>query len=169
MSAIVKSPGQIVQRGHFVISLSQCFGTLRQYPTWIESPQMNALLSKLRIAPRLFVSFFVVLLVMAAIAGIALWRLQAGNDIAGYLVNDKLSKQQIAADWLGAVELNGTRAVAIAKSDSLEVGEYFQKQLDDGDRIAAALQEKMQGTAMDSEEKTLFGAVAARRAPRSLL
>ena len=125
---------------------------------------MNAFLSKLRIAPRLFVSFFVVLLVMAAISGIALWRLQAGNDIAGYLVNDKLSKQQIAADWLGAVELNGTRAVAIAKSDSLEVGEYFQKQLDDGDRIAAALQDKMQGTAMDSEEKPLFGAIAARRA-----
>lgn len=124
---------------------------------------MNAFLSKLPIASRLFVSFFVVLLVMAAISGIALWRLKTGNDIADYLVNDKLSKQQIAADWLGAVELNGARAVAIAKSDSLEVGEYFQKQLDSGDRIAADLQDKMQAAAMDSEEKILFSDVAARR------
>jgi methyl-accepting chemotaxis protein len=70
------------------------------------------MLSRLRIAPRLFISFLVVLIVMAAMTGIALWRLKAVNDMASYLVADKLTKQQIVADWLGMADQNGTRAIA---------------------------------------------------------
>ncbi len=118
----------------------------------------------MRIAPRLFVSFFAILLVMAAISAISLWRLQAGNNVANNLVNDKLTKQQLVADWLGAAELNGTRAVAVAKSDSVEVGEYFQKQLDEGDRLAVALQQKIQGLPLNSEEISMLTAIEQQRA-----
>jgi methyl-accepting chemotaxis protein len=121
-------------------------------------------LPQLRIAPRLFVSFLIILLVMMLISGISLWRLQAGNAMADTLVNDKLAKQQLVADWAGTAEMNGARAVAIAKSDSLETGEYFQKQLAEGDKIAVELQQKMQALPMDGEEKAQFDAILKSRA-----
>ncbi|HSY30029.1 MAG TPA: MCP four helix bundle domain-containing protein, partial [Burkholderiaceae bacterium] len=121
-------------------------------------------LSQLRIAPRLFLSFLVVLIVMAATTGIALWRLKAVNDMADYLVSDKLAKQQIAADWLGAVDQNGTRAVAIAKSDSVEVGDYFQAQLDAGDKSIGETQGKMHGLQKTAEENAMLDAIEHQRA-----
>ena len=120
-------------------------------------------LPALRIAPRLFFSFFIILAVMAAISAISLWRLQAGNATADDLVNDKLAKQQVVADWAGLAEMNGTRAVAIAKSDSLETGEYFQKQLDEGDKLTAELQQKLQALPMRSDEKAMFDAILQNR------
>jgi len=121
-------------------------------------------LPRLRIAPRLFVSFFILLMVMAAISAISLWRLQAGNAMADDLVNDKLAKQQLVADWTGVAEMNGARAVAIAKSDSLETGEYFQKQLDEGDKASAELQQKQQALPMNGDEKAMFDAIVQSRA-----
>ena len=121
-------------------------------------------LPPLRIAPRLFISFLIILLVMALISGISLWRLQAGNAMADTLVNDKLAKQQLVADWAGTAEMNGARAVAIAKSDSLETGEYFQKQLDEGDKIGAELQQKLEAMAMNGDEKAMTEAIAQNRA-----
>ena len=121
-------------------------------------------LPQLRIAPRLFVSFLIILLVMMLISGISLWRLQAGNAMADTLVNDKLARQQLVADWAGTAEMNGARAVAIAKSDSLETGEYFQKRLEEGDKIAAELQQKMQALPMDGEEKAQFDVIVKSRA-----
>ena len=121
-------------------------------------------LPRLRIAPRLFISFLVLLVVMAVISAISLWRLQAGNAMADNLVNDKLAKQQLVADWAGVAEMNGTRAVAIAKSDSLETGEYFQKQLDEGDKIAAGLQQKLQALPMNGDERAMFDAIVQSRA-----
>jgi len=121
-------------------------------------------LPQLRIAPRLFLSFLVVLIVMAAITGIALWRLKAVNDMADYLVSDKLAKQQIAADWLGAVDQNGTRAVAIAKSDSVEVGEYFQAQLDAGDKSIGEIQVKMHGLQKTADENAMLDTIDHQRA-----
>ncbi|MBV8635372.1 MAG: MCP four helix bundle domain-containing protein [Burkholderiaceae bacterium] len=121
-------------------------------------------LPQMRIATRLLVSFLIILLVMALISAISLWRLQAGNAMADNLVNDKLAKQQLVADWAGVAEMNGARAVAIAKSDSMETGEYFQKQLDEGDKTAADLQQKLQALPMNGEEKAMFDAITQSRA-----
>jgi len=122
------------------------------------------MLSRLRIAPRLFISFVVVLVVMAAMTGIALWRLKAVNDMASYLVADKLTKQQIAADWLGMVDQNGTRAVAIAKSDSTEVGDFFQAKLDEGEKAVADILARMQSLPRSDEETTMITAIDHQRA-----
>jgi methyl-accepting chemotaxis protein len=120
-------------------------------------------LLQLGIAARLFLSYLILLIVMAAMSGIALWRLKAVNDMADYLVNDQLVKQQIAADWLGAVNQNATRALAIAKSDSLEVGDYFQAQLDVGEKAIAAEQNKMQGVPKSADESTMLDAIDQQR------
>lgn len=113
---------------------------------------------RLRTGARLFLSFLLVLAVMGMIVWIALGRLQAVNQMADYLVNDKLAKQQQIADWLGAVSLNGERAMSIAKSDSLEVEDYFTGRLQSGDRLIAELRAKVR--ADNADERNMLAAIA---------
>ena len=114
--------------------------------------------------PRVLLSFSLVLLVMACITAIALWRLQAANATTDYLVNDKLVKQQLSSEMLGLAHLNGVRTVSIAKSDSLELAEYFQAQLDDGERAAAAMAQRMAALPHDAAEDALVRTVGTRKA-----
>jgi uncharacterized pyridoxal phosphate-containing UPF0001 family protein len=52
----------------------------------------------------------------------------AANDaLATDLVYDKLAKQQLTSDLLGVERLNGSRTVAIARSDSLELAERMAR------------------------------------------
>src|ERR1700712_4136511 len=99
--------------------------------------------SNLRTGPRLLSAFALILFIMACITSVALWRLHAANETTEYLVNDKLAKQQLASDWLGVTRLNGVRTLSIAKSDSLEGGEFFQAQLSEGDKLADAVKGKL--------------------------
>lgn len=99
-----------------------------------------------RIGHRLLFSFALVLSVMILMTLFALWRLQTVNDMAHHLVNDKLTKQQIVADWLGTVNINGVRANAIAKSDSLEVGDYFDAQMQAGAKLINEFRKLVQST-----------------------
>jgi len=118
---------------------------------------------KLKTGPKVLSSFALVLFIMSCITGLALWRLHSAHQMTEFLVNDKLAKQQIASDWLGAAKLNGVRAVSIAKSDSLEVADYFQLQLVEGDKLTDAIAKKLLAKSADSEEAALLQAAAAKQ------
>ena len=115
---------------------------------------------QLKTGPRVLISFAMVLFVMACITGIALWRLHAANDNTDYLVKDKLAKQQLASELLGTAKLNGNSAMSIAKSDSLETGEYFQVQLTLGDKAVERLMTQLGALPKNGTEAALFDEVA---------
>ena len=115
---------------------------------------------QLKTGPRVLISFAMVLFVMACITGIALWRLHAANDNTDYLVKDKLAKQQLASELLGTAKLNGNNAMSIAKSDSLETGEYFQAQLTLGDKAVERLMTQLGALPKNGTEAALFDEVA---------
>jgi methyl-accepting chemotaxis protein len=108
----------------------------------------------LKTGPRVLSSFGLILFIMACITGVALWRLHSAYLTTEYLVNDKLAKQQLASDWLGMAKLNGVRALSIAKSDSLEVADFFQSQLAEGDKSADAIEKKLQAKSNEDESET---------------
>jgi methyl-accepting chemotaxis protein len=96
---------------------------------------------QLNTGARVVTSFAIVLLVMATMSIVAIWRLQTADDAASSLVHEKLAKQQIVSEVLGLARLNGNRTAAIARSDSLEVSDYFAAQLGAGE-AELALREK---------------------------
>ena len=100
-------------------------------------------------------AFAIVLLIMAGMTALSLWRLQAANEQAQLLVNDKLARQQLTAELLGATRLNAIRAVSVARADSLEVGEYFLAQLAAGEQRIAALQSQLDAMPRDTREAAL--------------
>ena len=113
---------------------------------------------------RVVASFAVVLLIMVCMSAVSLWRLQAADDAASNLVNDKLAKQQLTSELLGATQLNGLRAVSIARSDSLEVADIFQVQLNAGEKTLATLEARLAKLPHDAAEQDLLRTVAQRKA-----
>jgi len=100
-------------------------------------------LATLQTGPRILGAFGLVSLLLILLAGVALWRMQATDALTADLVYDKLAKQQLTSDLLGAERLNGTRTVAIARSDSLELADYFNAQLAAGRKTAAEIAAKL--------------------------
>ncbi|MES2258198.1 MAG: methyl-accepting chemotaxis protein [Pseudomonadota bacterium] len=115
-------------------------------------------LLQMKTGPRVLFAFAIVLLIMAGITAIALWRLHAANETTEYLVNDKLAKQQLASELLGVARLNGIRTLSIAKSDSLEVAEFFQGQLVQGDKLAGTFSTRLRAGQHSADESALLRA-----------
>ena len=120
-------------------------------------PQLNT-------GMRVVASFAVLLLVMACMSGVSLWRLQSANDTASNLVHEKLARQQLTSELLGVTELNGLRAMSIGRSDSLEVSDIFQAQLNTGEKLAAEMERKLAAMPASGDEAALLRAVAGKKA-----
>ncbi|MHA4871454.1 methyl-accepting chemotaxis protein [Duganella sp. PWIR1] len=121
-------------------------------------------LPQLNTGMRVMASFAVLLLVMACMSGVSLWRLQAANDMASSLVNEKLARQQLTSELLGVTELNALRAMSIGRSDSLEVSDIFQAQLNAGEKTAAELERRLAAMPVEAGEAALMPAVAQKKA-----
>ena len=125
--------------------------------TLLKLPQLNT-------GMRVMASFAALLLLMACMSAVSLWRLQSANDTTANLVHDKLAREQLTSELLGAAELNGLRAISVARSDSLEVSDLFMAQLAAGDRQAEAMERKLAALPAEAAEAALLQAVAAKKA-----
>jgi methyl-accepting chemotaxis protein len=113
---------------------------------------------------RVMASFALLLCVMACMSAVSLWRLQSANDTASSLVNEKLARQQLTSELLGVTELNGLRAITIGRSDSLEVADIFQAQLNTGEKLAAAMEARLAAMRAEGDEAELQRTVAGKKA-----
>ncbi|MFZ3286181.1 MAG: methyl-accepting chemotaxis protein [Telluria sp.] len=118
---------------------------------------------RLNTGSRVVLSFAIVLLVMATMTGTALWRLQSADDSTSNLVNEKIAKQRVTSDVLGLAKLNGLRAAAIARSDSLEVADYFQSQLSAGEAAQSSAEAHLSTLPQDDAWRARLAAVAEKK------
>jgi methyl-accepting chemotaxis protein len=121
-------------------------------------------LAQFQTGARILGAFAVVACAIVLISIVALWRMGAADATTRDLVDNKLARQQLTADLLGLARLNGVRTVAVARSDSLEAGDYFQAQLNAGDKSAAALEARLAALPAAPAERALIDAAAQRKA-----
>jgi methyl-accepting chemotaxis protein len=120
-------------------------------------------LAQLNTSSKLIGAFGILSLVIVIIAAVAVWRMHAADVITSDLVDDKLAKQQLTSDLLGIARLNGSRAVSIARSDSLELGDYFGAQLAEGGKIATGIEARLAKLPVSSQERSLILETTARK------
>ncbi len=113
-------------------------------------------LAKLQTGTKILGSFGVVSFLILLLSSVALWRMQANDVLTHDLVYDKLAKQQLVSDLLGIERLNGTRTIAIARSDSLELSDYFGAHLAQGKKSAAELEAKLAKLPHSTHEAALM-------------
>ncbi len=120
-------------------------------------------ITPLQTGARVVLSFALVLLIMVSMTVVALWRLQTADDTTASLVREKLARRQLTSELLGLSRLNGVRVAAVARSDSLEVGDYFLAQLGEGEKAQAALESKLSRFAADPAERGLLDQAAGAK------
>jgi methyl-accepting chemotaxis protein len=116
-------------------------------------------LSRIQTGTKILGAFAVVSLAIVIVSIVALWRMGAADATTRDLVDDKLARQQLTSELLGVVRLNGVRAVSIARSDSLEVGDYFQAQLSSGEKTAAQLEARLAALPVSPDQRVLLDRV----------
>ena len=121
-------------------------------------------LAKLQTGTKILGAFGIFSLLLLIISAVALWRMQSNDALAKDLVYDRLAKQRLASDLLGAERLNGSRTVAIARSDSLELADYFGAQLDQGRKAAADLEAQLGKLPRTEQEAALILEAARHKA-----
>ncbi|MCA1247074.1 methyl-accepting chemotaxis protein [Massilia sp. MS-15] len=121
-------------------------------------------LKKLQTGTKLLGAFGIVSLLILILSAVALWRMQSTDGLTHDLVYDKLAKQQLSADLLGVERLNGSRTVAIARSDSLELADYFGTQLAQGKQAASVLEAKLARLPLSAREAGLVAEAGRRKA-----
>jgi hypothetical protein len=121
-------------------------------------------LSSIQTGTKIFGAFAAVSAAIVVICAVALWRMAAADALTHELVEKRLARQQLTSELLGMARLNGTHAVAIARSDSLEAADYFQARLSQGDKDEAALQTRLDTPASKPDERTLMARAASARA-----
>ena len=121
-------------------------------------------LAKLQTGTKILGAFGIVSFLLLIISAVALWRMQSNDALTTDLVYDKLARQQLASDLLGVERLNGTRTIAIARSDSLELADYFGAQLAQGKKAAADLEAKLGKLERNAREAALVGEAGRHKA-----
>jgi methyl-accepting chemotaxis protein len=120
--------------------------------------------SSIQTGTKILGAFAAVSAAIVVICMVALWRMQAADAITRDLVDNRLARQQLTSELLGMARLNGAHAIAIARSDSLEAGDYFQARLDQGEKDAAALASRLAALPSEPGERALMARAASARA-----
>jgi len=120
-------------------------------------------LVQLNTSQKLIGSFGIVSLLIVLIAAVAVWRLHAADVLTSNLVDNTLAKQQLTSDLLGIERLNGSRTISIARSDSLELADYFLAQLAEGKKGALAIEDKLGKLPTSDRERALQQATASHK------
>jgi methyl-accepting chemotaxis protein len=118
-------------------------------------------LKTLQTGTKILGAFGIVSLLILVISAVALWRMQAADTLTTNLVDDKLAKQQLASELRGTVQLNGLLALAVARSDSLELADLYKDQLARGDKAASDLARRFATLPLSEREQALWQTVAA--------
>ena len=83
--------------------------------------------------------YTLMLMLMAVMVGIGVWRLQGIGDATDDMVKNALQKERDASRWHAAIKENGVRTFAVMRSDDAEFQKYFQTQIDAESKAHACL------------------------------
>ncbi len=120
-------------------------------------------LKNLKIGTRLGVGFAAVLLLLAAISGVGVLRLQSVGNATDRMVQGALVKERLASEWAKLLGTAIVQTFAMAKAAEPATEAHFAKaRLETSQRINP-VQKKLEELLSAPEEKQLYGQVADAR------
>ena len=121
-------------------------------------------MKNMRIGARLAIGFGLVLILMSAITGIGVWRLQEVGAASDFMVKEALLRERLAQDWLSGTTSNGVRTVAMMKSNDATDQKYFQQAISVTSKHISEVQKSIDAMKKEPAEQQLFATVAEKRA-----
>jgi methyl-accepting chemotaxis protein len=120
-------------------------------------------MKNLRIGTRLGIGFSLVLMLMALMTAIGIWRLQAVAEATKELMQVSLSTERLVTDWNRNISSGVQRTMAIAKSADPSLGQFFAEQETASTKEALELQKRIEPLMLTGEEKALWNELQEKK------
>jgi methyl-accepting chemotaxis protein len=120
-------------------------------------------IKNMRIGARLGLGFALVLVLMALMVAVGLWRLEGIGMAIDRVVERDLVRERLAAEWAGSIESNGVRTVALVKSREPADQQYFRQQIDAHVARITEIQNLLDAALASGPGRALFDEILARR------
>ncbi|MFC7299117.1 methyl-accepting chemotaxis protein [Herminiimonas aquatilis] len=120
-------------------------------------------ITHIKIGTRLTIGFSILLIFVAAISGIAYWRLQGINATITEMIDQVLVKERLVSQWQENTNLNGTRALAIAQTDDATKLQKMQSKIKETSAKISELQKELDKFEKTAEETALLESIAEKR------
>ncbi|CAL61247.1 Methyl-accepting chemotaxis protein II (MCP-II) (Aspartate chemoreceptor protein) [Herminiimonas arsenicoxydans] len=120
-------------------------------------------IANMKIGTRLGLGFGLILLLVAAMGATGIMRLENINGASRHLVDDSLSMQKSAQNWLLGTSVNASRTLALVKASDPESQEFFQKAITAQSKQITEIQKSIEDRINSDKEKELFAEVAKKR------
>ncbi|MFC3456936.1 MULTISPECIES: methyl-accepting chemotaxis protein [Massilia] len=122
--------------------------------------------NNLKIGARLGLGFSILLLLLAAVAGIGITRLELVGTTNRAMVEEDLAAARIVREWVGLADVTGVRSVAALEAGSEEGTRFFLDTIATTTKRGVELQRQLQErVADDPQAKALFAETQAIRTP----
>jgi len=120
-------------------------------------------LNSYRIGTRLGIGFALVLVLMAMMTVVGIWRLKNVGDATNVLVQRDLATERVATEWIGIIESSGVRADALIKSPDLAIQKYFKNQISSFSARASEIQKYLEANVTEPDGRKVLDALLAQR------
>ncbi len=117
----------------------------------------------LRISTRLGLGFAVMLLLVACMAGIGLWRLANVSQATESMMTQALTKERLAGEWQSTLRSTSVATIAMIKAPDAALEAYFAKLQSTGMERISSVQKEFQSKLSTPEEKALYEQVMVAR------
>ena len=121
-------------------------------------------MNNLKIGTRLIIAFTFMLLLVAILAGIGLWRMQASSAMTENIIEVRLKNERLIAEWNKSIALNGVRTIAAAKATDPATTRYFEEGMAKTSAMVNELQEAVRKNVTDAQGIELFNIILKKRA-----
>jgi len=117
----------------------------------------------LRISTRLGLGFAAMLLLVACMAGVGLWRLANVSQATEKMMTQALAKERLAGEWQSNLRSTSIATIAMIKAPDATLEAYFAKLQSTGMERIASVQKEFQSKLSTPEEKALYDRVMVAR------
>ena len=117
----------------------------------------------LRISTRLGLGFAVMLLLVACMAGIGLWRLANVSQATERMMTQALAKERLAGEWQSNLRSTSVATIAMIKAPDATLEAYFAKLQSTGMERISSVQKEFQSRLSTPEEKELYEKIMVAR------
>ena len=120
-------------------------------------------MNNLKIGTRLIVSFAIMLLFIALLAGVGIWRIQASDTTTKDLTQTSLDSERMINEWSKLTALNATRTIANARLSDAATIKYFQDQMKVTSAQISEIQKTLKEKLTDPDALKLYDVIQERR------
>nr|WP_145545616.1 methyl-accepting chemotaxis protein [Variovorax boronicumulans] len=120
-------------------------------------------MKNLRIGTRLGGGFALILVVMALITAVGLWRLQTVAQATQAMTQQPLAMERMISDWYRYVYSGARRTTAIVKSTDPSLGQFFAADAASSTKESGELQKRIEPLLTSPEEQALWAQIQQAR------